>query len=83
VCGCDFGYVGANCSTECQCNKHSDCLGETELDHCIHCHNNTQVSHVSSTALSVSVCSIAHGGGLAQLVATLVGSTKLLYAGPG
>jgi len=23
------------------------------------------------------------GGGLAQLVATLVGSTKLLYAGPG
>ena len=24
-----------------------------------------------------------YGGGLAQLVATLVGSTKLLYAGPG
>ena len=26
---------------------------------------------------------VHHGGGLAQLVATLVGSTKLLYAGPG
>jgi len=27
--------------------------------------------------------SLTNGGGLAQLVATLVGSTKLLYAGPG
>jgi len=28
-------------------------------------------------------CTTTLAGGLAQLVATLIGSTKLLYAGPG
>ncbi|XP_050462738.1 multiple epidermal growth factor-like domains protein 8 [Cataglyphis hispanica] len=40
-CRCDFGYVGANCSIQCQCNGHSDCLGPDKLDVCTKCHNNT------------------------------------------
>ena len=44
MCSCDFGYVGVNCSVECRCNKHSDCVSATKLDECIHCRNNTQVS---------------------------------------
>jgi len=31
TCRCDFSYVGANCSAECACNKHSNCAGVTEL----------------------------------------------------
>ncbi|KAG7311412.1 hypothetical protein JYU34_002454 [Plutella xylostella] len=41
VCHCDFGYVGANCSIQCQCNGHSNCEGPDKLDKCIECHNNT------------------------------------------
>ncbi|XP_076755978.1 multiple EGF like domains 8 [Xylocopa sonorina] len=41
VCRCDFGYVGANCSIQCQCNGHSNCKGPDKLDECIKCHNNT------------------------------------------
>ncbi|XP_018320718.1 multiple epidermal growth factor-like domains protein 8 isoform X2 [Agrilus planipennis] len=41
VCQCDFGYVGANCSIQCQCNGHSNCEGPDKLDKCILCHNNT------------------------------------------
>lgn len=41
VCSCDFGYVGANCSIQCQCNGHSDCRGPDQLDNCIECYNNT------------------------------------------
>ncbi|XP_066597515.1 multiple epidermal growth factor-like domains protein 8 isoform X2 [Prorops nasuta] len=41
VCRCDFGYVGANCSIQCQCNGHSDCAGPDKLDNCLECHNNT------------------------------------------
>lgn len=41
VCNCDFGYVGANCSIQCQCNGHSNCRGPDKLDDCIECHNNT------------------------------------------
>ncbi|XP_023314938.1 multiple epidermal growth factor-like domains protein 8 isoform X2 [Trichogramma pretiosum] len=41
VCQCDFGYVGRNCSIQCQCNGHSDCKGPDKLDECIECHNNT------------------------------------------
>lgn len=40
-CKCDFGYVGANCSIQCQCNGHSDCRGPDKLDDCIECKNNT------------------------------------------
>ncbi|EDS32341.1 laminin subunit gamma-3 [Culex quinquefasciatus] len=40
-CDCDFGYVGANCSIQCQCNGHSNCAGPDQLDTCLHCHNNT------------------------------------------
>ncbi|XP_043275705.1 multiple epidermal growth factor-like domains protein 8 isoform X2 [Venturia canescens] len=41
VCRCDFGYVGANCSIQCQCNGHSNCAGPDKLDECLKCHNNT------------------------------------------
>ncbi|XP_015608730.1 multiple epidermal growth factor-like domains protein 8 isoform X2 [Cephus cinctus] len=41
VCRCDFGYVGANCSIQCQCNGHSNCAGPDKLDVCLMCHNNT------------------------------------------
>ncbi|XP_049279907.1 multiple epidermal growth factor-like domains protein 8 [Anopheles funestus] len=41
VCRCDFGYVGANCSIQCQCNGHSNCTGADQLDRCGQCHNNT------------------------------------------
>lgn len=44
VCLCDFGYVGANCSIQCQCNGHANCLGPDKLDQCMECHNNTMVS---------------------------------------
>ncbi|XP_039280047.1 multiple epidermal growth factor-like domains protein 8 isoform X2 [Nilaparvata lugens] len=40
-CRCDFGYVGANCSIQCQCNGHSQCAGPDRLDVCLQCHNNT------------------------------------------
>lgn len=41
VCNCDFGYVGANCSIQCQCNGHSECRGPDKLNECLECHNNT------------------------------------------
>ncbi|KAJ8956844.1 hypothetical protein NQ318_014258 [Aromia moschata] len=40
-CQCDFGYVGANCSIQCQCNGHANCEGPDKLDKCLSCHNNT------------------------------------------
>lgn len=40
-CECDFGYVGANCSIQCQCNGHANCKGPDQLDICLECHNNT------------------------------------------
>ena len=42
-------------------------------------HIGSVVGYISEAAL----CSVQLVGGLAQLVATLIGSTKLLYAGPG
>ncbi|XP_064359618.1 multiple epidermal growth factor-like domains protein 8 isoform X1 [Dromaius novaehollandiae] len=44
-CRCHFGYVGPNCSVECQCNKHSECLGVGAQDHCVQCFNNTKGPH--------------------------------------
>ncbi|XP_001814936.2 multiple epidermal growth factor-like domains protein 8 [Tribolium castaneum] len=40
-CQCDFGYVGANCSIQCQCNGHANCEGPDKLDKCLTCYNNT------------------------------------------
>uniref|UniRef100_H3A6Q1 Multiple EGF like domains 8 n=1 Tax=Latimeria chalumnae TaxID=7897 RepID=H3A6Q1_LATCH len=40
-CVCHFGYVGENCSVECQCNKHSNCAGIAAQDKCLECFNNT------------------------------------------
>ncbi|CAL4062050.1 unnamed protein product, partial [Meganyctiphanes norvegica] len=40
-CSCNFGYVGKNCSIQCQCNGHSNCAGPDQLDICLECHNNT------------------------------------------
>lgn len=40
-CDCDFGYVGANCSIQCQCHGHANCEGPDKLDQCQECFNNT------------------------------------------
>ncbi|XP_076454870.1 multiple epidermal growth factor-like domains protein 8 [Babylonia areolata] len=40
-CECNFGWVGDNCSTECQCHKHSNCVSVAKKDVCIKCENNT------------------------------------------
>ena len=54
---------------------------------CIHCRSKGANSELVSLQLFKSYCLpfmlYATGGGLAQLVATLVRSTKLLYTGPG
>nr|XP_033770020.1 multiple epidermal growth factor-like domains protein 8 isoform X2 [Geotrypetes seraphini] len=44
-CQCHFGYVGQNCSVECQCNKHSNCAGLGAQDQCLECFNNTMGLH--------------------------------------
>jgi len=44
-CQCNFGFVGHNCSTECQCNKHSNCQSVSHKDVCLACQNNTQGNH--------------------------------------
>ena len=43
-CSCNFGFVGENCSIECNCNGHSNCAGPDKLDVCLKCHNNTMGS---------------------------------------
>ncbi|XP_039208131.1 multiple epidermal growth factor-like domains protein 8 [Crotalus tigris] len=45
ACQCHFGYVGQNCSVECQCNKHSNCRGVGAQDQCLQCFNNTMGPH--------------------------------------
>ncbi|XP_007430507.1 multiple epidermal growth factor-like domains protein 8 [Python bivittatus] len=45
ACQCHFGYVGQNCSVECQCNKHSNCRGVGAQDQCLQCFNNTMGQH--------------------------------------
>lgn len=42
-CRCHFGFVGRNCSTECRCNRHSECAGVGARDHCLLCRNHTKV----------------------------------------
>ncbi len=43
VCQCHFGFVGENCSSQCRCNKHSNCKSISQLDTCLECKNNTKV----------------------------------------
>ncbi|XP_067365540.1 multiple epidermal growth factor-like domains protein 8 isoform X2 [Channa argus] len=45
VCQCHFGFVGDNCSSQCSCNKHSNCAGVNKPDVCLECHNNTIGKH--------------------------------------
>lgn len=49
VCQCHFGFVGDNCSSQCSCNKHSNCAGVNKPDVCLECHNNTIVSDYRNT----------------------------------
>ncbi|GAB0200402.1 multiple epidermal growth factor-like domains protein 8 [Grus japonensis] len=42
-CRCHFGYVGHNCSVQCQCNGHSQCRGPAARDQCLQCFNNTKI----------------------------------------
>ncbi|OTF80398.1 Attractin-like protein, partial [Euroglyphus maynei] len=42
VCQCHFGYIGQNCSIECQCHGHSTCSSADHRNECNLCHNNTQ-----------------------------------------
>ncbi|XP_035828225.1 multiple epidermal growth factor-like domains protein 8 [Aplysia californica] len=44
-CRCDFGWVGSNCSVECQCNKHSNCQSVQLNKVCTKCENNTMGEH--------------------------------------
>lgn len=53
-CQCDFGYVGANCSIQCQCNGHANCEGPDKLDKCITCYNNTMVTFVCTVSQNCS-----------------------------
>ncbi|XP_074713784.1 LOW QUALITY PROTEIN: multiple epidermal growth factor-like domains protein 8 [Strix uralensis] len=41
-CRCHFGYVGHNCSVQCQCNGHSQCRDPSARDQCLQCFNNTK-----------------------------------------
>ncbi|XP_062321572.1 multiple epidermal growth factor-like domains protein 8 [Osmerus eperlanus] len=45
VCQCHFGFVGENCSSQCRCNKHSNCANVSRPDVCLECHNNTMGPH--------------------------------------
>ncbi|RWS14422.1 hypothetical protein B4U79_03874 [Dinothrombium tinctorium] len=45
LCQCDFGFVGDDCSSKCNCNGHSNCRDASNLNECLECHNNTQGSH--------------------------------------
>ncbi|KAF3839320.1 hypothetical protein F7725_018037 [Dissostichus mawsoni] len=45
ICQCHFGFVGDNCSSQCSCNKHSNCAGVSKPDVCLECHNNTIGKH--------------------------------------
>uniref|UniRef100_A0A8C6NK18 Multiple EGF like domains 8 n=1 Tax=Nothobranchius furzeri TaxID=105023 RepID=A0A8C6NK18_NOTFU len=45
VCQCHFGFVGDNCSSQCSCNKHSNCAGVNKRDVCLECQNNTIGKH--------------------------------------
>ena len=57
-------------------------LPQETLDTLFQSHLITTVISFSHLTGSFFVC-VLYGDSLAQLVATLVGSTKLLYAGPG
>lgn len=56
VCQCHFGFVGDNCSSQCSCNKHSNCAGVNKPDVCLECHNNTIVSAFSQAHTNTKAC---------------------------
>lgn len=60
-CRCHFGFVGRNCSTECRCNRHSECAGVGARDHCLLCRNHTKGSHCEQ-CLPLFVGSALGGG---------------------
>ncbi|PNI95458.1 MEGF8 isoform 3 [Pan troglodytes] len=60
-CRCHFGFVGRNCSTECRCNRHSECAGVGARDHCLLCRNHTKGSHCEQ-CLPLFVGSAVGGG---------------------
>lgn len=41
-CKCMFGWVGNNCSVQCDCNNHSECKSEKHTKICTECLHNTQ-----------------------------------------
>lgn len=45
TCSCDLGYIGEDCSIECECNGLSYCANETVVGRklCLQCEQNTQV----------------------------------------
>ncbi|KAI2591359.1 multiple EGF like domains 8, partial [Homo sapiens] len=50
-----------NCSTECRCNRHSECAGVGARDHCLLCRNHTKGSHCEQ-CLPLFVGSAVGGG---------------------
>jgi len=54
-CKCHFGYVGQNCSTECDCNGYSMCESVEKRDTCLNCVNNTQVSRNWVTMVTLNI----------------------------
>ena len=44
-CFCNFGWIGINCSTACECHGKGRCINENQLDHCQDCQDNTTVSY--------------------------------------
>lgn len=79
VCRCDFGYVGANCSIQCQCNGHSNCSGADQLDRCGQCHNNTMGAQCDK-CLPFYVGDPRNGGTCVPCVQYCNGQTDLCIA---
>lgn len=61
VCRCGFGYVGSNCTIQCECNGHSDCAGPDRLTECLSCKNNTQGSQCQRCKLFYVGNPVDHG----------------------
>lgn len=61
-CRCHFGFVGRNCSTECRCNRHSECAGVGARDHCLLCRNHTKVGCPGPQTLTWDSVSSPHSG---------------------
>ncbi|XP_067304723.1 multiple epidermal growth factor-like domains protein 8 [Pseudorasbora parva] len=64
VCQCHFGFVGENCSSQCRCNKHSNCKSISQLDTCLECKNNTKGQHCEKC--KPLFVGLAVGGGMCR-----------------